>query len=288
MKFRRSSEIDEVLSFLTELGDEAQLLAGGTDIMIQLERGEISAQTLLHIERVAGMRGITENGRLTLGALTTHSDLARDPVLCDRYQSVAHAASLIGSWQTQSVGTIGGNVCNASPAADLLPPLLVHNTNVLLASQSRGERELPLTDFVVGRRTITREPDELVTGFSLDSSADRTSDIYRKVGRRGAMEVAIVGLAIRLSVDQEGTISDARVAACSVAPVPFRAHSAEQALLGTKADKEHVDAAAALLVEQAEPIDDVRATARYRRMVLPRIFESAVTECRSRATKDLS
>jgi len=102
------------------------------------------------------------------------------------------------------------------------------------------------------------------------------------------MEVAIVGLAIRLSVDQEGTISDARVAACSVAPVPFRAHSAEQALLGTKADKEHVDAAAALLVEQAEPIDDVRATARYRRMVLPRIFESAVTECRSRATKDLS
>ena len=146
---------------------------------------------------------------------------------------------------------------------------------------------MPLDDFVVGRRTIAREPDELVTGFSLDNSEGRTADVYKKVGRRGAMEVAIVGLAIRLSVDQAGTINDARIAVCSVAPVPFRAQAAEQALLGTKANGEETSSAAALLLEQAEPIDDVRATARYRKMVLPRIFESAVAECYSRVASDL-
>lgn len=287
VEFRRSGDLDEALTSLAELGDKAQVLAGGTDVMIQLERGEISPETLVHIERVEGMRDIAENGRLTLGALVTHIDLAQSPVLCDRYKSVAHAASLVGGWQTQAVGTIGGNVCNASPAADLLPPLLVHGANVLLLSKDRGEREVPLADFVVGRRTIAREPDELVTGFSLDNSDGRTADVYKKVGRRGAMEVAIVGLAIRLSVDQAGTINDARIAVCSVAPVPFRAQAAEQALLGTKANGKETGSAAALLLEQAEPIDDVRATARYRRMVLPRIFESAVADCYSLAAKDL-
>ena len=114
MEFRRSGDLDEALTSLAELGDKAQVLAGGTDVMIQLERGEISPETLVHIERVEGMRDIAENGRLTLGALVTHIDLAQSPVLCDRYQSVAHAASLVGGWQTQAVGTIGGNVCNAS------------------------------------------------------------------------------------------------------------------------------------------------------------------------------
>jgi len=288
MEFRRSGDLDEALASLAELGDKAQVLAGGTDVMIQLERGEISPETLVHIERIEGMRSIAENGRLTLGALVTHIDLAQSPVLCDRYQSVARAASLVGGWQTQAVGTIGGNVCNASPAADLLPPLLVHGANVLLASKDRGEREVPLADFVVGRRTIAREPDELVTGFSLDNSDSRTADIYKKVGRRGAMEVAIVGLAIRLSVDSTGTINDARIAVCSVAPVPFRAQAAEQALLGTKANSEETRTAAALILEQAEPIDDVRATARYRKMVLPRIFENAVDQCYSRVASDLS
>ena len=164
MEFRRSGDLDEALTSLAELGDKAQVLAGGTDVMIQLERGEISPETLVHIERIEGMRSIAENGRLTLGALVTHTDLAQSPVLCDRYQSVARAASLVGGWQTQAVGTIGGNVCNASPAADLLPPLLVHDATVLLVSKDRGEREVPLGDFVVGRRTIAREPDELSLG----------------------------------------------------------------------------------------------------------------------------
>lgn len=284
MEFRRIDHIEEALAALAELGSDAQILAGGTDVMIQISRGELDPGTLVHIERIEGMGGIAENSRLEVGALTTHAELGRNPILRDRYPSISHAASLVGGWQTQVVGTIGGNVCNASPAADLIPPLLVHGATVLIASRDRGAREAPLTDFVVGRRTVVREPDELVTGFGLDPVEGGTADVYRKVGRRSAMEVAIVGLAVRLSVGDEGSIEDARVAACSVGPVPFRATAAEEALIGSTADSTRVAAAAQLLVEQARPIDDVRATARYRTMVLPRVFESVVAECYDRAT----
>ncbi len=284
MDFRRTDDIEEALASLAELGSDAQVLAGGTDVMIQLQRGELDPGTLVHIERVDSIGEITENGRLTVGALATHLELSRHPVLLDRYPSISYSASLVGGWQTQAVGTIGGNVCNASPAADLLPPLLVHGARVLVASQDRGEREVPLADFVVGRRSIAREPDELVTGFSLDPVEEGTADSYRKVGRRGAMEVAIVGVAVRLSVDSEATIKEARVAVCSVGPVPFRATAAEESLIGLTADSDEVAAAGQLLLKQSQPIDDARATARYRTMVLPRVFESVVTDCYLRAT----
>ena len=175
MDFRRTDDIEEALASLAELGSDAQVLAGGTDVMIQIQRGELDPGTLVHIERVDSIGEITENGRLTVGALATHLELSRHPALLDRYPSISYSASLVGGWQTQAVGTIGGNVCNASPAADLLPPLLVHGARVLVASQDRGERELPLSDFVVGRRSIAREPDELVTGFSLDPVEEGTA-----------------------------------------------------------------------------------------------------------------
>ena len=259
MDFRRTDDIEEALASLAELGSDAQVLAGGTDVMIQIQRGELDPGTLVHIERVDSIGEITENGRLTVGALATHLELSRHPALLDRYPSISHSASLVGGWQTQAVGTIGGNVCNASP----------------------------LPDFVVGRRSIAREPDELVTGFSLDPVEEGTADSYRKVGRRGAMEVAIVGVAVRLSVDSGATIKEARVAVCSVGPVPFRATAAEESLIGLTADSDEVAAAGQLLLEQSQPIDDARATARYRTMVLPRVFESVVTDCYLRATGPL-
>ncbi|MBL77504.1 MAG: hypothetical protein CL459_00820 [Acidimicrobiaceae bacterium] len=283
MEFKRCDDLDEALDSLSELGDAAQVLAGGTDVMIQLNLGEIAAETLVHIERVAGIGSISEGPEFAIGSLATHRELAQSASVRERYRSIAYAASLVGGWQTQAVGTIGGNVCNASPAADLLPPLLIHNATVQLASKERGKRDLPLSEFVVGRRTTTREPDELLTGFTLDQPRERTADVYKKVGRRGAMEVAIVGVAVRLSMDQDGIIDDARIAVCSVAPTPFRSHVAEQVLQGTQGGNEEVAAAATLVLEQADPIDDARATARYRTMVLPRILQSAVAECRAHA-----
>lgn len=278
--FRSASEKSEALAWLNELGSDAQVLAGGTDVMIQYPRGELSPAVLLHIERVQELHGIRENGRVEVGALTTHAELAAG--LAHRSPALTEAARTVGGWQTQTVGTIGGNICNASPAADLLPPLLVGDAQVTLES-ARQTRTMPLSGFVEGRRQTARTPSELLTGISFEPISDRVGEVYLKVGRRGAMEVAIVGLAARLTFDSQGTIADARIAVCSVAPRPYRAADAEAALVGTRAEKKATAEAGSLLTDSASPIDDVRSIARYRVAVLAPLLERAIEICRDRA-----
>jgi carbon-monoxide dehydrogenase medium subunit len=180
------------------------------------------------------------------------------------------------------VGTLGGNVCNASPAADTLPPLLVADAEVELASKHRT-RAMALDDFVLGRRLVSREPDELLTAIRLPIAGQHTGEVYLKVAPRRAMEVALVGLAVRLSFDPSGAVTDARIAACAVGPRPMRARAAEQQLIGGTLDERTIRAAGELLAQQASPIDDARATARYRRQVLPGLLARAIAICAERA-----
>jgi CO/xanthine dehydrogenase FAD-binding subunit len=216
-----------------------------------------------------------------IGSLTTHRALATSTLLADDYDSIRTAAASVGGWQTQAVGTIGGNVCNASPAADLIPPLLVHGAKVKLLSQKRGERTLPLSGFLLGRRLTARKADELLTHISLETAPVRTADIYLKVGRRSAMEVAIVGLALRLSMsDDHSTISDVRIATCATGPVSRRAEAAEAELIGKYFSPALLRTAGEALVDTVAPIDDVRGSAAYRIMVLPRLLKRAVQICK--------
>ncbi|MFQ5966481.1 MAG: FAD binding domain-containing protein [Acidimicrobiia bacterium] len=279
--FRSASGKAEALDWLDQLGSDAQVLAGGTDVMIQYPRGELSPEVLLHIERIDELRGIESNGRIQLGALTTHSDLAQSPLAATRFPALSEAARTVGGWQTQAVGTVGGNLCNASPAADLVPPLLVADAQVTLESVEQ-QRTMPLRDFIQGRRQTARAPNELLTGISVEPISDNEGEVYLKVGRRGAMEVAIVGLAARLAFDPEGTIRDARVAVCSVAPKPYRATAAETALIGTRADKPNADAGE-LLAESTSPIDDARSLASYRMAVMAPLLVRAIAICQDRA-----
>lgn len=278
MEFRSATTIDELLGWLSELGDDAQILAGGTDVMMQLGRGDLDPGVMVHIEHVPGLDTVEANGSVRLGGLVSHLSASRNPVLLEHYGGIAHAASTVGGWQTQAIGTIAGNICNASPAADLAAPLLVNGAEVTLASVG-GQRRVPLEEFVLGRRHTDRRPDELVVGFELASVPERSADIYLKVGRRAAMEVAVVGLAARVSLDEDlSTIASAQVAACSVAEVPFRAHEVEDLLRGAGADSDLAEAGRALQ-ERSDPIDDARATASYRRRILPGILQRAVSEC---------
>ena len=150
-------------------------------------------------------------------------------------------------------------------------------------TMTRAFRDLPVADFVLGRRSTARKPDELVTGLSFEPLAESAGEVYLKIGRRHAMEVAIVGLAARLAFDADGKVTDARIALASVAPKAFRAHLAEQRLVGTKLDDESIREAAELVRQAAHPIDDARATADYRRRLLPGLLRDAVTICRRRA-----
>jgi carbon-monoxide dehydrogenase medium subunit len=250
--------------------------------MVQYLRGEIAPPTVLHVRRLAPLEGIEVNSGTRLGALTTHWQLMSDPRIAGDHRSLAEAAATVGGRQTQNVGTVAGNVVNASPAADLLPPLLVANAVVTLQSSVRT-REIGLSDFLLGRKRTAREPNELVTRISLDRPGSRTGEIYLKVGRRHAMEVAVVGLAARLSFAEDATVTEARIAVCSVAPTPFRAPEVEAALTGTALEEAAVAEAGELLRTSASPIDDARATAAYRRRVLASLLRQAVHACRSRA-----
>ncbi len=272
----------EALEVLGTHGSNATVLAGGTDVMVQYLRGDIRPNMLLHVRNVAELKGITFAGRTVIGATTTHWELVADGRMRQAHAALAEAADTVGGRQTQNVGTIAGNVVNASPAADLLPPLLISDATVTLARGSMT-REMPLADFVVGRRSTLRAPDELVTKLSLERAGERTGETYLKVGRRSAMEVAVVGLAARLAFDQEGAVKDARIAVCSVAAKAFRVTATEQRLLGTKLDKETLREAGELLRAAAKPIDDARADAAYRTRVLAPLLERAARVCRERA-----
>ena len=275
-------DLHGALEALHERGSDLTVLAGGTDVMVQYLRGDVLPRGLLHIRRLHELKEGKFGRRTVIGALTTHWQLMTDPDVLVRHPALAEAAATVGGRQTQNAGTIGGNLVNASPAADLLPVMLVSDGVVTLTS-STGSRDLSVADFVLGRRSTARKPDELVTAISFEPLAESVGESYLKIGRRHAMEVAIVGLAARLAFDADGKVTDARIAMASVAPKAFRAHLAEQRLVGTKLDDESMREAAELVRQAARPIDDARATADYRRRLLPALLRDAVTICRRRS-----
>jgi carbon-monoxide dehydrogenase medium subunit len=270
-----TKSVEESVAVLARHGEDARVLAGGTDVMMQLHRGELEPGILVHIEGIESLRDVTsDNGEVRIGALVTHRRVSRDPLLSLRFPALAEASATVGGWQTQEVGTVVGNLCNASPAADTLPPLLVADASVELTGPV-GSRTVALADFVTGRRRIARHPDELVTALNLQPAGARTGEVYLKVGPRSGMEVALVGLALRVSLGDDGVVTDARVAVCSVAPVAYRATAVERILIGSTLDEEAVGQAGAILASSATPIDDPRATASYRRRVLPGLLARA-------------
>lgn len=276
MEFKTVCSSDEALEILSQEGNRAKLLAGGSDLMIQLKRGEFEAAILVHIQRVSDLMGISNLDSLKIGSLVSHAELINSKLIQSSYGSLAYAASSVGGWQTQVVGTIGGNVANASPAADLIPPLLVHGAIVNLASK-RDKRSMPLNEFLIGRRKTALAGDELISGFSLEPKPKFSADKYLKIGRRSAMEVAVVGLAVRVVLEDDlETISNIRIAVASCGPKAFLANSASSVFVGARVTSALIREAGELLLTEASPVDDIRASAAYRKRLLPKLLEKAI------------
>ena len=278
-------QLGEALVHLKQHGDDFTVLAGGTDVMVQYLRGDIRPTALLHVRRLAELRARVLGSRTELGPLTTHWQLRTDPQIRRRHPALAEAAATVGGRQTQNVGTLGGNVVNASPAADLTPVLLISDATVELASVA-GRRRLAIDDFVLGRRQTARRPDELVVSIGLEPLPPSSAETYVKLGRRHAMEVSIAGTAVRLTLDTDSIVKDVRIALGSVAPKPFRCQEAENHLRGSRLDASVIGEAAQLIMRSAEPIDDARATAGYRKQVLPALFVKALETSRRRIEED--
>ncbi|MTD12768.1 hypothetical protein GIS00_02265 [Nakamurella sp. YIM 132087] len=285
---RITDTTDEVLAALAALGSDATVMAGGTEVMIRLRRREIDPKLLLHIGRHSELRTITEDAvvdpdggaaaaALRIGATVTHHDLLADPRVPEL---VKITAERIGYPQTQELGTVGGNLIIAHPA-DLATPFLVHDAQAVLSSQA-GTRTVAVADLMLGDRLTAIRPDELLSSVTLPTLPGAVTG-YRKVGRRGEMDAPIITVAILLQFGTGATITDARVAVGSYADVPFRARALEQALVRTGLPDGPAIAELSRLADLgAEAVEDVKATARYRRTLLPRLVADVLTGCLAR------
>jgi len=274
--FHAATSLEDALERLDQLGSDARVLAGGTDVMIQLKAGQIAARELVHIAGVPGLRDLDVSDQgMTLGAMVTHEDIWRHPQTAGR-ASLSEASRQVGGWQTQTLGTVAGNVVNASPAADLLPGLLIHDAVFHLARRG-AERTVPIGEFILGRRRTARAAEEIVTGITIGPLPTGAVEAFVKVGRRRAMEVSLVAVAARVTTDpSSGTITDARIAVGAASAVPYRAVAAERMLVGATPGPAVFREAGHAALDGADPIDDVRASRRYRLTVLPRAVAHAL------------
>jgi xanthine dehydrogenase small subunit len=254
-------------------------IAGGTDLMVALT-GELGdpPERVVDLWRLDELRGIAlEGGAVVIGALTTYTELRRSAVCREHVPSLVEAAATIGAAQIQNRGTIGGNVANASPAGDTLPVLLVLDASFVCGSV-RGERAIPAEAFWPAYRQTALEPDELLVRISIPLAIGRETR-FRKIGTRRAQSISKVVMALSfLDAGPAAPWSGVRLALGSVAPTPIRARLTEAVLEGRPPTPETADRAAEQLAAELQPIDDVRSTAEYRRLVAARVLHRLIRE----------
>lgn len=274
-----ASTLDEAYALLSKRPDGLRVLAGGTDVMAEINAriGLASTRHVLDIWRVRELRGIEQrDGRLSIGALTTYSELIDSRLVRDSFPALAEVSREIGAWAIQNRGTLGGNICTASPAGDTLPLLLAADADFIVGGP-RGQRRVSACDFFVGYRRTALEPDELLLKVEVPLCGEGGASklLYRKVGTRRAQSVSRTILAAR-SRSQDGVLSAVRVAAGCVAPTPIRCKRVEAALEGKILDKETLSSARRALGDDIQPISDVRGSADYRRRATGNVLEQLV------------
>ena len=269
------SSLNEVLALLSTSA-AMRPFAGGTDLMVLLEAGKLPGGSYVGLWKLDELRGIEDHGEaIAIGALTTYTEIARHALLQSTWPLLCQAAMETGGVATQNRGTIGGNIANASPAADTPPALIVYDAELELVS-TRGSRLVPYDRFHTGYKTMDLGADELIARIHLPKRASEWRQYYRKVGTRRAQAISKVCLAVAADVSGDGVVNGIRIALGSVAPTVVRARNAEAALHGRPIADETIAAAEAAVSMDITPIDDVRSTARYRNRVAGALLRDAL------------
>lgn len=277
---RSPATVEEALDLLASSPAGWRPFAGGTDLMVQLEAGSLPEARYVGLWRIAELRGIRDSSEaLDIGALTTYTDLLNSEAVRRHCPLLCRAAAETGGVATQNRGTIGGNIANASPAADTPPALLVYDAELELLSV-RGTRRVPYDRFHLGYKQMDLAPDELIVRIRVPKRPPGWTEYYRKVGTRRAQAISKVCLAAALQMSETtGIVGDVRIALGSVAPTVVRAHAAEAGLRGRALDDLSMAAARSALVHDIAPIDDIRSTARYRLSVAQRVLTEFLDAC---------
>jgi CO/xanthine dehydrogenase FAD-binding subunit len=254
--------------------------AGGTDLMVLLEAGRLPHRNYVNLWPLAELRGIeVTDSHVTLGTLTTYTEVQAHEVLRSEFPMLCQAASETGGLAIQNRGTLGGNIVNASPAADSPPALLAYDAEIELVS-NRGARWLPYDGFHLGYKQMDMRPDELLTRIRLPRTTRGITHYYRKVGTRKAQAISKVCLAAAARVEN-GVLTDVRIAIGSVAPIVLRCKQTEDAIRGHALTADTVDQARETLRREITPIDDVRSTASYRLRVAENLLVDFLVTARS-------
>ncbi len=275
--------VEECVRALVERGPEAKVVAGGTDLLPQLKNGLVRTRAVIDLSGVPplGKLGHANGAGLRVGAAVTARTLERDPGVTRDYTALAESAALVGSVQIRNLATLGGNLCNAAPSADMAPPLLALEAEAIIAGP-RGTRRVPFASFFTGVRRTVLTADELLVEIVVPAPGPGSGGSYRRHTPRRELDIAVVGVASQLTL-ANGVCTKARIALAAVAPTPVRAMGAERLLEGHPVTPDLIERAARAAVEAARPISDQRGSADFRRHLVQVLTRRTLTTALARA-----
>jgi CO/xanthine dehydrogenase FAD-binding subunit len=262
-EFHAPKTLSEAIALLAGI-DGARAIAGGTDLLVKMKSGHAAPRAVVNIKRIPELRDRSFNTHVQLGALTTLHELTTSPLIRARLPALASAAASMASRQIRHLATLGGNLCNAAPSADLAPILMALDTRCLLAGP-QGEREVALEEFFAGPGQTKLLPGEVLTAVRIGGNGCRSA--YLKLAPRACMDIAVAGVGLALATAGD-RCEQARIVLGAVAPTPIRARQAESALQGQRLTPDLIAHAADLAAQEARPINDVRGSAWYRRQMV--------------------
>lgn len=282
--YQKVSTLKDAFEAVSNSEGTAVFMAGGTDLLVKIKRGGLRPARVIDMKGIPGMEGVSTSGnRFSIGALTTIRTLESSSEVTQKVPLLAQAAGKLGSVQVRNKATLGGNLCNAAPSAETAPALLALEAHAEIYGRE-GLRVVDLREFFKGPSSTILEEGEILTSVEIPlNDHPRQGAVYYKLANRKAMDIAFVGVAVLLEIDEAERISKARIALGAVAPTPMRAQSAEEVLEGKMLDDEAVVRSAELAAKSCSPISDLRASAEYRRAMVKRLCKRGLLEANSQA-----
>jgi carbon-monoxide dehydrogenase medium subunit len=278
--YLEAKTIEEASSLLAKYKDKARVIAGGTDLLVSMKRREISPQHLINVKTIPNLDTISYSRKdgLMIGALTTLAEIESSPIVRERFPVLSSAAHQIGSPHIRNIATIGGNLCNAAPSADMAPPLIALGATAKIKGL-KGERVVTVEQFFLGPGESTLKVGEILTQIQVPTPPPHTRGVYLKLPARTAIDIAVVGVAVVVTLDGKGkTAVDARIVLGAVAPTPIRARQAEEIIKGKTIKDELIERAAQAAANESRPISDIRGSASYRKEMVRVLTKQALNQ----------
>jgi carbon-monoxide dehydrogenase medium subunit len=276
--------VKEAISLLSEYGEKAEVIAGGTDLLVQMKRGDAVPDYLINMEGLKELEYIRHDVKegLRIGARTPIHAVVESTLIRDKFEIMAHAAQTLGTPTIRRQATIGGNLCNAAPSADMVPALIVLGAQLKIEGND-GQKVMAIEDFFTGPGETCLKRNEILTEIQVPDPLPNSRAVYLKQTRTRGADLALVGVAIMAIMDNN-VIADVKISLGAVAPIPIRAKKAEAILKGKKADDHLLETCAEAALLESNPIDDVRSSAEYRKKLIKVLVKRALKQITDKVT----